>query len=132
MDMIATTERHTLPEGELTLLGAVDEVVGAMTRVDMGGRRILIDCGKPIGRDAHGWTLPREAEDCDALILTHGHADHVSGLPSLLATGWEGPIYGTRATLELTKMNARDTVRFSGGSKDDIRAFEQTYDQLTR
>lgn len=101
MEIVATTREHSIPEGRVLLLGAMDQVTGAMTLIEQpGGQSLLVDCGSPIGRSADNWLLPSEAIGAKALLLTHGHTDHVSGLPDLLAAGFRKPIYGTFATLE--------------------------------
>jgi len=111
-------------------LGAVDEVLGAMTRVVLPEGRLLVDCGAPTFRGP--WTLPPDAKDVDAVLLTHGHVDHVSGLPQLLDTGFDKPIIGTRATLEITRIALRDSVRLRGGSNKDIQRFLKHFDSLTQ
>src|SRR5687768_8081326 len=45
MQVVATTAAHSLPDGSVTLLGAVRSVKGAMTRVDTRGASLLVDCG---------------------------------------------------------------------------------------
>ena len=48
------------------------------------GSQLLIDCGEgtQIAAKCAGWTF----KQIDVLLLTHFHADHVSGLPGLLLT----------------------------------------------
>src|SRR5690606_28144230 len=109
-----TTARHLLPDGRLELLGAVDTVTGAMTRVESGGAVLLVDCGIAQGREAAGWVFPEAARDAGAVLLTHGHNDHVGSLPILLDGGFDKPIYGTRATLEVAELVLRDGLSLSG------------------
>src|SRR5687768_3313803 len=101
--VLALTRSHRLPDGELTLLGAHASVTGAMTRVELGGRRLLIDCGRPQGAEAFEWELDRAALEVDAVLLTHAHLDHIGSLPDMLERGFAGPIYGTPATLAIAK-----------------------------
>jgi metallo-beta-lactamase family protein len=119
MDIVPTTAAHSLPDGELWLLGAVETVTGACTRVEIGGRRLLIDCGVAQGDEARTWRFPDAARDVDTVVLTHGHLDHVGSLPALLEGGWSGGIVGTRATLALASVVIRDSVRIAGASEDD-------------
>jgi len=68
------------------------------------GWAVLIDCGgSPLYKLAR---LGIERDELEAVILTHGHADHIYGLPMLVQGLWLGgrkaplPIYGPEQTLE--------------------------------
>ncbi len=129
--MITTTSpRHPLPDGQLELLGAVDTVTGAMTRIESGGAALLVDCGIAQGREAARWVFPEAARDVDAVLLTHGHNDHVGSLPMLLDGGFDRPIYGTRATLEVAELVLRDGLSLNGASERDLRTFRQRFRDL--
>lgn len=132
MELIAATDVHPLPDGEVRLLGAVRTVTGAMTRVDTGGTRVLVDCGVVQGREARDWVFPDEARDADALVLTHGHLDHVGSLPTLLDRGWDRPIYATAPTLEITAISLEDSLEMDGASDDEVRALLQRFRKLAR
>jgi metallo-beta-lactamase family protein len=108
----------------------MDQVTGAMTLVETAGQSVLVDCGAPIGPEAANWLLPREAGKAQALFLTHGHTDHVSGLPDLLFAGFKGPIYGTGATLQLARINIRDGMKLQGASDKEIREFLMAFNPL--
>src|SRR5687767_4477052 len=98
------TRQHRLEDGELRLLGAHSSVTGAMTRVALGGQRLLVDCGMPQGLEAEDWHFDAAALDVDAVLLTHGHHDHIGSLPNLVDAGYDGPIYGTPATLQIAEI----------------------------
>jgi metallo-beta-lactamase family protein len=125
MDIATLTAVHPLPDGQLTLLGAVETVTGSMTRVEMGGARLLVDCGIAQGREAERWRLPDEANAVDAIVLTHGHNDHVGSLPALFERGFEGPIFATRATLAIAELVLADGIGLQGGSDDEVARFRQ-------
>ena len=103
-DFVAETSAHPLPSGEVRLLGAVSSVTGAMTLVDLAGKSVLVDCGVAQGREARTWSLPDAAHRADAIVLTHAHNDHVGSLPAVIERGYDGPIFGTRATLEIARI----------------------------
>lgn len=96
----------------VTFLGACGTVTGSSTLVEWPGVRILVDCGMYQGTDeieARNW-LPfgfRPAE-LDAVVLTHAHLDHTGLLPRLVAAGFQGPVYCTRATRPLTRLVLED------------------------
>ena len=50
--------------------------------VRVGGRAVLVDCGEgtQIGIQRLSWGI----QCIDAILLTHYHADHCSGLPGML------------------------------------------------
>ncbi len=128
----ALTERHTLPHGELCLLGACSCVTGAMTRVDLGGTRILVDAGAPQGDDARGWSLPGEALEAEAIVLTHGHQDHVGALAHMLEAGYSGPIYATAPTFEIAAMIVEDGLGLEGASEREVLEFRARLKRLAR
>ena len=37
----------------------------------------------------------------DAVLLTHGHLDHIGAVPALIEGGFERPILATKATLDI-------------------------------
>jgi metallo-beta-lactamase family protein len=127
MDIATLTAVHPLPDGQLTLLGAVETVTGSMTRVEMAGARILVDCGVAQGREAERWQLPDEAQAVDAIVLTHGHNDHVGSLPAVLERGFEGTIFGTQATLDIAELVLCDGIGIEGGSDEDIARFRKRF-----
>jgi len=45
------------------------------------------------------------------LVLTHAHIDHIGRLPWLLAAGFKGPIYCTKATAELVPLMLEDGLK---------------------
>ncbi|MGB4338279.1 MAG: MBL fold metallo-hydrolase, partial [Bacillota bacterium] len=43
-----------------------------------------------------------------AVLLTHGHEDHIGALPYLLKRVGEVPVYGTRLTLAMVELRMRE------------------------
>src|SRR6266545_8224421 len=83
----------TSPHPRLVFLGGVGEVGRNMAALDMDGRLLLIDAGLSFpeaempGIDLvlPDFTFLRDnAERIEAVLLTHGHEDHVGSLPYLL------------------------------------------------
>ncbi len=122
-EIFPATAVHPVPGGEVRLLGAMDQVTGAMTMVDFGHARILVDCGFAQGKAARNWEFPEEARDADALVLTHGHLDHVGSLPTLFGFGWRGAVYGTAPTLEIACIVLGDSIRLRGGTRNEADEF---------
>src|SRR5690349_20865122 len=105
--------RPSTPALSVTFWGAARAVTGSMHLVEAGGRRILLDCG--LSRDAHAGAhfpgFPFDPRSLDAVVLTHAHVDHCGSLPALVRRGFDGPIYCTAATRDLTAVMLADSAR---------------------
>lgn len=99
----------------LQFLGAAGTVTGSKHLLTVGHKKILIDCGlfqglKPLRRK--NWDpLPIDPRQIDAVILTHGHLDHVGYLPRLLKDGFRGAILATAPTVAVATVVLRDSAR---------------------
>ena len=89
----------------ITFLGAAQTVTGSMHLLDVNGARILLDCGLFQGRRRESFerkrTLPFDASELDAVVLSHAHIDHSGNIPNLVKSGYAGSIYTTSATRDL-------------------------------
>lgn len=124
------TEAHPLPDGELRLLGAVRQVTGAMTRIDAGSSRLLVDCGIAQGREK--MAFPEAARDVQALVLTHGHLDHIGNVPTLLEGGFDAPIFATAATLQIARLSIEDSLGMQRVSDREAARLIERFDALSR
>ena len=96
---------------KLTFLGAAHEVTGSCSLLEVGDKRVLIDCGMEQGRDIYeNCDLPVAPMDIDAIFLTHAHIDHSGKIPAMVAAGFKGPIYSTLATFRLCEIMLRDSA----------------------
>jgi metallo-beta-lactamase family protein len=84
-----------------------------MHLVEAGGKRILLDCGMVRGSHAGAVApgFPFDPHTVDAVILTHAHIDHCGNLPGLVRHGFDGPIFCTAATRDLTAVMLADSAR---------------------
>ncbi|HJQ79317.1 MAG TPA: MBL fold metallo-hydrolase, partial [Lacipirellulaceae bacterium] len=98
----------------LTFHGAARTVTGSKFLLDAGGARVLIDCGLFQGlkqlRELNWRPMPFDAKSLDAVVLTHAHLDHTGYLPRLVREGYDGPIFGTEATNQLTQIILLDSA----------------------
>jgi ribonuclease Z len=67
---------------------------GASTLVEAGDVKLLIDAGR--GSAIRLFQLKVPLGRIDALLLTHYHSDHTSGIPDVWLTGWLESFFGTR------------------------------------
>lgn len=90
---------------KITFFGAAQTVTGSMHLLEVGGARLLLDCGLFQGRRQESFErnrhLPFDAGTLDAMILSHAHIDHSGNIPNLVASGYKGRIYATSATRDL-------------------------------
>ncbi|SIQ66865.1 putative mRNA 3-end processing factor [Haladaptatus litoreus] len=76
---------------------------------------LLLDYGMLTGNPPQ---FPVGDANPDAVVVSHGHLDHVGILPSLLSGDDRPPIHWTPPTRELAHLLARDTLKLHGGSYD--------------
>ncbi|MCA1780780.1 MAG: ribonuclease J [Dermatophilaceae bacterium] len=103
-----------LPPGGLRVvpLGGLGEIGRNMTVFEHAGRLLIVDCGV-LFPDEHqpgvdviipDFTWIRDRLDkVEAIVLTHGHEDHIGGVPYLLRERPDIPIVGSRLTLAFIK-----------------------------
>ena len=98
----------------LSFLGAAEEVTGSCYLVETGSARFIVDCGMfQGGREASEKNYGRFAFDPRALdfaLLTHAHIDHSGLLPRLVAAGFRGQVFTTRATVDLLRVMLLDAA----------------------
>jgi metallo-beta-lactamase family protein len=100
---------------KLTFLGAAGAVTGSKYLVELGGRRVLLDCGLFQGlkrlRERNWLPLGVDPGSLDAVVLTHAHLDHSGYLPVLVRGGYTGAVYCTDATRRLLSLLLPDSAR---------------------
>jgi metallo-beta-lactamase family protein len=72
----------------ISFWGAAGTVTGSKFLLEVGGSRVLVDCGLFQGPKVwreRNWEAPTFAEGLDAIVLTHAHLDHSGFVPRLLA-----------------------------------------------
>ena len=98
---------------KILFLGGVGEIGKNMTAIEYGNDIIVVDAGLtfPNGEDMPGVDsvvpdityLAQNKDKIRGVLLTHGHEDHIGGIPYLMKElNPDTPIYATKLTLMLT------------------------------
>ena len=98
-------------------LGGLNEIGKNFTVIECSNDMFIIDCGlafpdsEMLGVDL---VIPdftyveRNADKLRGIVLTHGHEDHIGGLPYFLKKFPNTPVYGTRLTIGLIEGKLRE------------------------
>ncbi|WP_039779528.1 RNase J family beta-CASP ribonuclease [Nocardia cerradoensis] len=98
-------------------LGGIGEIGRNMTVFEYGGAMLIVDCGVLFPEDQQPGVdliLPdfRPIEDrideVAAVVLTHGHEDHIGAVPFLLRLRPDIPVVGSKFTLALVAAKCRE------------------------
>jgi ribonuclease J len=103
-----------LPEGGLRVipLGGLGAIGRNMTVFDYEGKLLIVDCGvlfPDVEQPGVDLILPDftcildRLGDIQAIVLTHGHEDHIGAVPYLLAHKADIPLVGSQFTLALVE-----------------------------
>jgi ribonuclease J len=101
----------------VTALGGLGEVGRNMTVFEYDGRLLVVDCGVLFPEENHpgvdlilpdfDWIRDR-LDVVDAVVLTHGHEDHIGAVPYLLREREDIPLVGSQLTLALVGSKLRE------------------------
>ncbi len=103
---------------DLRFLGGAGEVGRSAILVD---ESLLLDFGMKTETPPQfpvGGFRGEEAVDPDAVVVSHGHLDHVGAIPALLSGDSRPPIHWTPPTRDLTLRLGEDTLKLHGGTYD--------------
>jgi ribonuclease J len=108
-----------LPEGGLrvTPLGGLGEIGRNMTVFEHAGKLLIVDCGVLFPEDHQPGVdlilpdftpIADRLGDVVAVVLTHGHEDHIGAVPYLLRLREDLPLVGSQLTLALVEAKLRE------------------------
>ena len=120
------------PSVKISFLGGLNEIGKNITLIECENDIIIVDCGMafPDG-DMLGVDLvipdftyiEQNVDKVKGIVLTHGHEDHIGGLPFLLSRV-DVPIYGTPLTLGLLGNKLREHSLFNKSRLNEVQAGE--------
>ncbi|NMM85878.1 ribonuclease J [Rhodococcus sp. SRB_17] len=107
------------PAGGLRVvaLGGIGEIGRNMTVFEHQGKLLIVDCGVLFPEDQQPGVdlilpdfryIEDRMDDVEAVILTHGHEDHIGALPFLLRLRSDIPVIGAKFTLALVAAKCRE------------------------
>jgi len=114
---------------KVSFLGGLNEVGKNMTMFEYGEDMFLVDCGLAFpDQDMLGVDLvlpdftyvERNADRIRGIVITHGHEDHIGGLPYLLKV-LNVPVYGTKLTIGLIQGKLREHGLLNSASLNVIK-----------
>ena len=101
----------------ITPLGGLGEVGRNMTVFEYQGKLLIVDCGvlfPEVEQPGVDLILPDitllddRLNDIVGIVLTHGHEDHIGGVPYLLKRRANIPLYGSQLTLALVSAKCKE------------------------
>ena len=101
----------------VTPLGGLGEVGRNMTVFEYAGRLLIVDCGVLFPEEHHPGvdlilpdfeSIRGRLDQVEALVLTHGHEDHIGATPYLLRERQDIPLVGSKLTLALLRSKLQE------------------------
>ncbi|MFC5280584.1 ribonuclease J [Arcanobacterium canis] len=120
-------------------LGGIGEIGRNMTVFECNGRLLVVDCGVLFPEENQpgidlilpDFTYIKDRlDDIDAIVLTHGHEDHIGGVPYLLRMRNDIPLVGSELTIALIESKLAEhritpyTLVVKEGDVEQLGAFE--------
>ncbi|MGZ4651585.1 ribonuclease J [Oryzihumus sp.] len=120
-------------------LGGLGEVGRNMTVIEHRGRLLIVDCGVLFPEDHHPGVdlilpdfsyIQDRLDDVDAIVLTHGHEDHIGAVPFLLRLKADIPLVGSQLTLALVEAKLKEhritpyTLGVKEGQREQLGSFD--------
>lgn len=123
----------------IVALGGLGEIGRNMAVLEYQGRLLIIDCGVLFPEDHQPGVdlilpdfdyIADRMDDVEAIILTHGHEDHIGGVPYLLRLRDDIPVLGSQLTLAFIEAKLKEhritpvTFAVKEGQREQLGVFE--------
>ena len=116
-DVLIAPPKYRKGSMRITPLGGLGEIGRNMNVIEYNGHLLLIDCGVLFPEEEQpvvALILPdfsyikNRLDKVDALVLTHGHEDHIGGVPYLLKLRPDIPLIGSKLTLAFVEAKCQE------------------------
>ncbi|MHA7209031.1 ribonuclease J [Arthrobacter sp. MDT1-65] len=123
----------------IVALGGIGEIGRNMTVFEFDGKLLIVDCGVLFPEEHQpgiNVILPDfsyirdRLDDVVAVVLTHGHEDHIGGVPYLLKERADIPLVGSRLTLAFIEAKLKEhritpkTIQVKEGDRRTMGGFD--------
>jgi ribonuclease J len=123
----------------IVALGGLGEVGRNMSVIEYAGRLLIVDCGVLFPEDHHPGVdlilpdfeyITDRLDDIDAIVLTHGHEDHIGAVPYLLRLKADIPLIGSTLTLAMVEAKLKEhkikpyTLTVTEGQREKLGVFD--------
>ncbi len=127
-------------------LGGLGEIGRNMAVLELDGRLLIIDCGVLFPEEHQPGVdlilpdfdyIADRLDDVEALVLTHGHEDHIGAVPYLLRLRPDMPVIGSQLTLAFVEAKLKEhrikpyTLTVREGQVEKFGAFECEFVSVT-
>lgn len=130
----------------ITPLGGLGEIGRNMNVIEYNGHILLIDCGVLFPEEEQPGVdlilpdfsyIKNRLDQVDGLVLTHGHEDHIGGVPYLLKLRPDIPLIGSKLTLAFVEAKCKEhrqnpkTIEVRGRDKLKVGPFNLEFVAVT-
>ncbi len=101
----------------IVALGGLGDIGRNMTVIEHAGKLLIVDCGVLFPEEEHPGVdlilpdfsyIKNRINDVVAIVLTHGHEDHIGAVPYLLRMKNDIPLIGSTLTLALIEAKLKE------------------------
>jgi ribonuclease J len=123
----------------IVALGGLGEIGRNMSVIEHAGRLLIVDCGVLFPEDHHPGVdlilpdfeyIKDRLDDIEAIVLTHGHEDHIGAVPYLLRLKADIPLIGSTLTLAMIEAKLKEhrikpyTLTVFEGQRERLGVFD--------
>ena len=116
-DVLIAPPKYRKGSMRIVPLGGLGEIGRNMNVVEYNGHLLLIDCGVLFPEEEQPGVdlilpdfhyIKDRLDKVEALVLTHGHEDHIGGVPYLLKLRPDIPLIGSKLTLAFVEAKCKE------------------------